>query len=450
MKSSNPGKTKPIAFLTWAAVGLACLSGAATAQTNIQLAGPVSGDKTSVMPKSNATREMLKIAASAALPEQGAPTFGNGPAPGPRGPGAGCNLFPAPASTGATVPITYFGPPPSSVNPSLVGPYQLLQSGMVDTTKGTITLPLYKGYMKKGHVPVWYILTDVDDPGVAALLGLNLSAKLTNAGPGARTANFNSNGDLIFNAGAVNFAPDRVLESGPSSAPFPPAVAEPGSVGDAAYSPLVRVLNAGGIFYNAPIVAYGVDESQINFPNGHVDYSKVHDQVLAIDPYAQTVTLQLINGFSFGHPLWYVSLDSSTQLVAAIEGNTYAPLMDKLITGKDDSFSSPVERIFIAINGARDCSNPKRQGLDATLTDGFRPNNTFGGIPTVATDYSPMWNGQLYMWTPASVRKGYRQQLREEFQILTYVDDGLITGPNGTPFGDSRFVINCPPVQRLE
>jgi hypothetical protein len=161
-------------------------------------------------------------------------------------------------------------------------------------------LPLYKGYMKNGGAIVWYILTDTDDAGVAALLGLNLSAKLTNAGPGARTANFNSDGYLIFDAGTVNFAPNRVLVPGPSSAPFPPVVAEPGSIGDANYSPAVRVLNAGGIFYNAPIVAFGVDESQINFPNGNVDYSKVHDQVLAIDPYGMTVTFQLINGFSFG------------------------------------------------------------------------------------------------------------------------------------------------------
>jgi hypothetical protein len=404
-----------------------------------------------MMPRSNATTEMLKVASDAAPSLQtNSPTFGNGPAPGPLGPGPGCNLFPAPPSTGASVPLSYFGPPPSASNPSLVGPFQLLQSGRVDTTKGTLTLPLYKGFLKRGNVPIYYILTDVDDTQVATQLGLNFSAKLTNAGPGARTANFNSNGDLIFNAGTVNFAPERMLTAGPSSAPFPPAVAQPGSVGDTNYSPLVRVLNAGGIIYNAPIVAFGVSESQINFPNGNVDYSKVHDQVLAIDPINQTVTLQLINGFSFGRPLWYVSMDASTKLVAAIEGNTFAPLMDNLVTGKDDSFSSPVERIFIAINGARNCANPKRQGLDAVLTDGFRPNNTFGGIPTLATDYSPMWNGQLYEWTADSLSKGYRQQLREEFQILTYVGDGLLTGPNGTPFGDSHFIINCPPVQRLE
>src|SRR5260370_22697090 len=41
-------------------------------------------------------------------------------------PGPGCNLFPAPASTGAAVGLPFFGPPPSTVNPSLVGPVQLL------------------------------------------------------------------------------------------------------------------------------------------------------------------------------------------------------------------------------------------------------------------------------------------------------------------------------------
>ena len=58
-----------------------------------------------------------------------------GPGPGPLGPGPGCNLFPAVASVGSNVPITYFGPPPSSVNNSLVGPVQLLNSGVVDSKK---------------------------------------------------------------------------------------------------------------------------------------------------------------------------------------------------------------------------------------------------------------------------------------------------------------------------
>ncbi len=377
-------------------------------------------------------------------------SFGQ-PSPGPIGPGPGCNVLPAPPSVGATVDLSYFGPPPSASNPSLVGPYQLLKSGTVDVGSGTVTLPLYKGTMAGSKKNVWYILTDVNDTEVATSLGLNFSGKLNFAGNAVRTANIDENGDLVFDKGTVDFRPARTVVPGPSSAPFPPTTAKPGSIGDSDYSPLVRVVNGGDRIYNAPIVAFDVAENDINYPSGGPDYTRVHDEVLTIDPFARTVTLQLINGFSFGHELWYMSMDASLPDVAAIEGATFAPALQKIVLGKDDSFGSAVERLFVATNGPSDfgCDNPQRQGLYAALTDGFRPNNIFGGIPTVATDYSPLWNGQLYEWTPDSVSKGFRGQLRGEFQVLTFVQDGLITGPNGTKFGSAQFIVNCPPVQRL-
>ena len=375
-----------------------------------------------------------------------------GPGPGPIGPGPGCNLFPAPPSVGATVPLTYFGPSPSETNPSLVGPVQLLKSGTVDAARGTITLPLYLGHMKGNKKNVWYILTDVDDPNVAAELGLNFSAKLTFASNAARTATLAADGTLVFDKGTVDFSPVRNIVPGPSGAEFPPASAVPGAVGDADYSPFVQVTNAGGVIYNAPIVAFNVDASQINFPDGNVDYTKVHDEVVAIDPINQTVTINLINGFSFGRPVWYLSMDTSIPLGAAIEHNTFAPLMQQLHLGTDDSFSSPIERIFIGTNGPESgaCNNPLRQGLSADLADGARPNNVLGGIPTIALDYSPAWDAQLFEWTKDAIDNGFRGQVREEFQILTFVQDGLITGPGGIPFGSSGFSINCPIAQRLD
>jgi hypothetical protein len=57
-------------------------------------------------------------------------------------------VAPAPPSIGASVPLTYFGPSPSMVQPELVGPYQLLKAGKVDLNAGTITLPLYEGKVK--------------------------------------------------------------------------------------------------------------------------------------------------------------------------------------------------------------------------------------------------------------------------------------------------------------
>ena len=40
----------------------------------------------------------------------------------------------------------------------------------------------------------------------------------------------------------------------------------------------------------------------------------MHDEVVAIDPVNMTVTIHLINGFSFGRPVWYMSMDTSIPL----------------------------------------------------------------------------------------------------------------------------------------
>ncbi|MDQ6707897.1 MAG: hypothetical protein M3Z85_18210 [Acidobacteriota bacterium] len=371
------------------------------------------------------------------------------PGPGPFGPGPGCNVFPAPASVGASVGLSYFGPPPSATNQSLVGPVQLLKSGTIDDQKGTLTLPLYRGTVKNGNKTVWYILTDVNDANVASFLGINYSAKLGFGVNSARTANFDDAGNLVFDQGSVDFSPKRNVVPGP--AVFPPQTATAGAVGSADYNPLVRVLNAGGIVYNASIVAFGVEASEINFPNGNPDYSRVHDQVLAIDAIDSTVTLNLVNGFSFGRPIWYLTMESSDATAAAIEGATFAPILKRVVLGKDDSFGSAVERLFLAVNGASEggCDNPQRQGLIAALTDGFRPNNILGGIPTIAPDYSPLWEAEPYEWTADSIARGFRGQLREEFHLLTLVQDGLITGPGGAKFGTGSFIVNCPIAQRL-
>ena len=116
-------------------------------------------------------------------------------------------------SVGTTVDLSYFGPPPSTVNQSLVGPVQLLNTGQVDSIHGTITIPLYLGHMLDGR-NVWYILTDVDDANVADELGLNFSAKLTFAANAARTANFDENNDLVFNQEPSIFLPSGVLLPG--------------------------------------------------------------------------------------------------------------------------------------------------------------------------------------------------------------------------------------------
>src|SRR6267142_1118392 len=68
------------------------------------------------------------------------------PSPGVFGPGPGCNLFPAPASIGTSVPLSYFGPPPSESNPSLAGTVQFCTPCPLLENKVTISSKIYPVY----------------------------------------------------------------------------------------------------------------------------------------------------------------------------------------------------------------------------------------------------------------------------------------------------------------
>jgi hypothetical protein len=360
-------------------------------------------------------------------------------------------VAPAPPSIGADVPVTYFGPAPSAVQRELVGPFQNLKAGKVDLDKGTITLPLYEGATRSGQT-VWYIVTDTDDKGNADALGLNYSPKLTFADVGrtVRKANLERNFKLVFDAGTVDFSPQRSVVAGDAPNFFPPKQFQPGSVGDRDYSPLVKIINAGGHIYNAPIVAFNVPTERLNaFCDGNPDYSLVHDKVVKICPRDKTVTLQLTQGFSFAKPVLYLSTDTSTPLTATAEGATYAPGMEDIQGGADDSLFSPVERIFVFVNGHTGKGNPQRQGLNSALSDGASPLNVLGGIPTVATDYSPLWDVNPAVWTQKAIELGYRSRQTEEFAILGLAQKGWITGLNGGRFGSVGFVVNCPIVYRF-
>jgi hypothetical protein len=360
------------------------------------------------------------------------------------------DVAPSPPSIGADIPLTYFGPAPSTVQKELVGPLQLLRSGSIDMNESTITLPLYQGRIGGSGERVWYILTDTTDKGNADALGLNWSPKLAYSAPGARVATLASNATLEFHSGTVDFSPEHTVTPGDDPAnPFPPSSAQPGAIGDNDYSPLVLVENSGGHIYNAPIVAFGVDASEINFCEGNPDYSLVHDKVVSICPSESTVTIRLTSGFSFARPVLYLSTEASVPLAAALEGVTVAPKLTNITTGRDDSALSAVERIFVFANGPTGQGNPQRQGLNSALMGEGSPLNVLGGIPTIATDYSPLWDINLGVWTQEAIDNGYRSRLTEEFAILGFVEEGWITGPGGAEYGSVGMIVNCPIVFRF-
>ena len=361
------------------------------------------------------------------------------------------DVAPAPPSIGADIPLVYFGPAPADVQKELIGPFQLLKSGTLDDEAGTITLPLYRGEMANGK-SVWYVVTDTTDRGNAEALGINFSPKLvyTDIGNAVRMGNLGKDLKLIFRRGEVDFSPEHSVVPGSAPNFFPPAQFQPGSVGDEYYSPLVRIENAGNHIYNAPMVAFNVDAETLNrFCEGNPDYSIVHDKVVRICPKEQTVTLSLTAGFSFARPVLYISTDANHELPAAIEGVTFAPAMADITVGADDSLFSAVERIFLFTNGPTGSNNPQRQGLNSALSDGGGPLNVLGGIPTIATDYSPLWDLNVGEWTQEAIDAGYRARATEEFAILGLVEQGWVTGPGGESYGSSGFIVNCPIVFRF-
>ncbi|KAL3906731.1 MAG: hypothetical protein SGILL_009154, partial [Bacillariaceae sp.] len=264
------------------------------------------------------------------------------------------DVRPAPPSIGADVPVTYFGPAPSTVQPELIGPHQLLTAGVLDEDAGTITLPLYKGRMyanakefppKSGGLRsnplegetrqangtegtegfpfveganVWYVLTDTTDEGAAKALGLNFASKLrfTANGNGARFAEYGD--DLYLNfapSSIVDFTPEQTVVPGASPDFFPPQQASAGAVGADDYSPIIYISNVGE-FYNAPVVADRfVTEDTLNqwcegIPDDQLATARqyVHDKVVAICPEGTwSLDVRMLSCLAFAFLYCYVA-----------------------------------------------------------------------------------------------------------------------------------------------
>ncbi len=218
------------------------------------------GEKVRMRRLSKFTNPVVMAATAAAFMFLSAATFaagqepgglllqGNGPGPAANEAGPGCNIIPPLASIGTKVNIKQFPPADSLTDAELAGPVQLLKSGKFDipieklikvnvppgTPRGTITLPLFKGAVKtsSGLKPAWYIILDAGDKEEAERLGVNFSKKLHNARDAARPATLRDDGTFLFESGLVDFSPNRQVQAGSQEKPFPPSIANPGSVGD--------------------------------------------------------------------------------------------------------------------------------------------------------------------------------------------------------------------------
>lgn len=301
---------------------------------------------------------------------------------------------------------------------------QFIENAVVNADK-TVTLPIYEGRSNGGVV--WYIITEASDGNIADDLGVNRADKLENARGTAAIQSGTFDGDLIDFPATVNFAPDRIVVPDPNTG-FPPLTAIPGAEGEAGYSPLVELPD--GTILNASHVA---------------NDTGVHDRVVSIDYASRTLRFELVDGFARDNAVLYITTDASSPVAAALEGVTFAPALNAAPFVGGDGTDSSRASLAAVTNGQTGTDNPERQGLNSALFGEGDPLNMLAWTPNQGR-YSPLWDVHLSTWAAGETPT----LQRDFFDIEDLAEDGIITAPDGTPWGPSDFIVNCPIVSELD
>ncbi len=314
----------------------------------------------------------------------------------------------------------------------------------IDFTTKMVTLPVYKGIGPSGN-PTYYIVTEAADFEVAKKMGVNFAPKLINGVGTTGSQQVTIENGMIKFKGDVDFSPERSITPGPFPNTFPPATAQPGSVGDAEYSPLI-VLPSGQVM-SASIVSNSTGN---------------HDHLVSIDYTKGTVVFELLDGFEGGEQYYFHLVTESSDMGAAtIERGTYTPRLANLpMFGKSmPNDKSALLGFAPTANGETGADNPERQGLNSTILDGIKydPINVFPLDPENNkkdnNNYSPMWDAHIYVWTDAAIQAGKRRRVKSMEDLQQLFTEGLVTNapanvgdPNPLVAGlkPSKAIINCP------
>ena len=174
----------------------------------------------------------------------------------------------------------------------------------------------------------------------------------------------------------------------------------------------------------------------------------LHDKVLAIDYVAQTATFAQTEGLYEGHVVYYLSFEASHPMAAALEAATFAPNLNTAPGLGANGGTSARAGIVAFINGQTGTSNPNRQGLNSALLGEGGPRNIVQEIPKNVNKgvavYSPMWDMHLAAWRPDQIALGLNV-LQGDFEAISHLaQQGHITAPDGSPWGPTGFIVNCP------
>jgi hypothetical protein len=308
----------------------------------------------------------------------------------------------------------------------------------------TVTLPLFRGVSPTGS-DEFYIITDASDFAVARRMGINYAPKLAEAIGSEGVQQVTLHDGVMQFKGDVDFSPVYQVVAGPPPTYFPPKVANPGAVGDSAWSSIVVL--PGGLVLNAQIVS---------------NNTGAHDRVKSIDLKHRKVTLSILDGVQGGRQYFYhLVTDASAQVPAVLEKGVYAPRLAKIpafgrsLPGEKSALLgfSPV------LNGRTDEGFGQDQGFSTALANGVDPINVFP-IPPENDDaartnnYSPLWDAHVSMWTARAIKEGKVHRIHSMDEQKTLIREGYLTsafinppGPGNAFVGGlrpTRAIINCP------
>jgi hypothetical protein len=310
----------------------------------------------------------------------------------------------------------------------------------VENGDNTATFPLYRG--TSGGKTVWYVVLDSSSSNDADAKGVNRSQKLANAGGTTAVQKVSVVNGVVDFPASVDFSPERIVDA---PAGFPPSSFQAGAVGQVvdgvAYTPLIQLPD--GTIENAPQIARDANG------DGRIDLlTEAADKVLTIDTQSRRVTIRETNGFSRGNAVRYVSTDASDPLAAALEDATYAPALNAAPFPGGDGTDSARASLAAFVNGQTGAANPQRQGLNSAVADGLDPLNILAWMPSQGR-YSPLWDVHLAAWSEADVAAGTNVRQVEFAAVADLAQQGRVTAPDGTPFGPSGFIVDCPIVSRV-
>jgi hypothetical protein len=298
----------------------------------------------------------------------------------------------------------------------------------VENGDHTVTPAAVRGRERRERRVV--IVLDASTGEAADRLGVNRSQKLANAAGTTAVQHVHATladvvaGRVDFPA-TVDFSPVHQVGGVPAGG-FPAALAVPGAVGRAGYSPLIELRDGTGL--NAPQIANASGRA---------------DKVVALDPNGARGHLprdERLHGRS-RRPL---RLDRRLRPARghARERHVRARAQRRVRSGRRRDRRGPGQSRGVHQRPARR-RQPEPPGPQLGDPDGLDPLNVLRWNPSQGR-YSPLWDVHLAQWagnTPGPVQTDWNT-------IQGLVDHGRITGPGGASVRPAGFIVDCPIIFR--